>query len=55
MSNDDDGGDESAMQKFEDLATRLFSVAKEDLEKVKEAAKEAADDLLEQPKPEGED
>jgi hypothetical protein len=38
--------DKSAMQKFEDLATRLFSIAKEDLEEVEETAKEAVDDVL---------
>ena len=42
MSNDD----ESAMQKFEDVATRLFSIAKEDAEEVAEVAKAAADDIL---------
>jgi hypothetical protein len=44
MNDHDDP--ESAMQKFEDLATRLFSIAKEDLEQVEEVAKEAVDDVL---------
>jgi hypothetical protein len=44
--SDDKSGAESAMQKFEDLATRLFSVAKEDMEDVEEVAKEAVDDVL---------
>lgn len=43
MKMDDD---ESAMQKFEELATRLFSIAKEDVAKVEEIAEEAVDELL---------
>ncbi len=42
MSNDD----KSAIKKFEDLATRLFSIAKEDVEKIEETAKEAVDDVI---------
>lgn len=34
------------MQKFEDLATRLFSIAKEDVAKTEEVAEEAVDELL---------
>ena len=41
-----DDQNESAMQKFEDFATRLFSIAKEDLEQVEETAKEALEDVL---------
>jgi hypothetical protein len=37
---------ESDMQRFEELATRLFSIAKEDVEKAEEVAKEAAEDVL---------
>ena len=43
MRNDDD---ESAMKKFEELATRLFSIAKDDVAKVEEIAEEAVDELL---------
>jgi len=38
--------DESAIEKFEDLAAHLFSVAKEDLAKAEEIAEEAVDELL---------
>jgi len=39
-------GDDSAMQKFENLATRLFSIAKDDVAKAEEIAEEAVDELL---------
>ena len=41
-----DDKSESAMQKFEDLATRLFSIAKDDVAKAEEIAEEAVDELL---------
>jgi len=42
----DNTNDESAIQKFEDLATRLFSIAKDDVAKAEEIAEEAVDELL---------
>lgn len=45
MDKEDDD-QESPMQRFEDLAKRLFQMAKEDVEKVGEEAKEAARDIV---------
>lgn len=42
----DNTNDESAIQKFEDLATRLFSIAKDDVANAEEIAEEAVDELL---------
>ena len=40
---------ESAMQRFENLASHLFSIAKDDIDKVEEVAKEAVDEILSPP------
>jgi len=45
MGNDDLKA-ASALQKFENLATRLFSIAKEDVAKVEEIAEEAAEEII---------
>ena len=41
------------MQRFEDLAKRLFHVAKEDVEKAERAAEEVVDDALGPPPAQG--
>jgi hypothetical protein len=48
----EDDDDRSPMQRFEDLAKRLFSIAKDDVKKVEREAEELAADVVKPAEPE---
>jgi len=50
MTGENDGTSKSAIEKFENLAAKLFSIAKDDAAKVAQVAEEAADNVLPHPK-----
>ncbi len=46
MSNDEQHDPETAMERFEDFARKVFSKTKDDLKKAEEHAEEIVDDVL---------